>query len=84
LAVGKSRNSPAPERLVVEELVDFFLGVDMLNLMDVISGQVIELKDGSTLNVVENVGDGIWLKVLDASGGEDLVFCEDIARVLEN
>jgi hypothetical protein len=84
LAVGKSRNSPAPERLVVEELVDFFLGVDMLNLMDVIPGQVIELKDGSTLNVVENVGDGIWLKVLDASGGEDLVFCEDIARVLEN
>ena len=84
MAVGKSRNSAASECLVVEELVDFFLGVDMLNLMDVISGQVIELKDGSTANVVENVGDGIWLKVLDASGEEDLVFCEDIARVLEN
>jgi hypothetical protein len=56
----------------------------MLNLMDVIPGQVIELKDGSTANVVENVGDGIWLKVLDASGEEDLLFCEDIARVLEN
>ena len=56
----------------------------MLNLMDVISGQVIELKDGSTANVVENVGDGIWLKVLDPTGEEDLVFCEDIARVLEN
>lgn len=55
----------------------------MLNLMDVISEQVIELKDGSTTNVVENVGDEIWLKVLDVSGEEDLVFCEDIARVLE-
>jgi hypothetical protein len=56
----------------------------MLNLIDVIPGQVIELNDGSTAKVVENVGDGIWLKAITVSGDEDLVFCEDIARVLEN
>ena len=56
----------------------------MLNLKDVEPGQLIELKDGSTAKVLENVGDGIWLKVLTATDEEELVFCEDIASFLEN
>ncbi len=51
----------------------------MLNLLAVEPGQILLLKDGSTAEVVENIGDGIWLKARLASGDEDLVFCEDIA-----
>lgn len=55
----------------------------MLNLLAVQPGQVIRLRNGSTAEVVENIGDGIWLKARLADGEEDLVFCEDIAG-LEN
>lgn len=51
----------------------------MLNLLDVQPGQVLRLKDGSTAEVTENIGDGIWLKARVDGGDEDLVFCEDIA-----
>lgn len=51
----------------------------MLNLLSVEPGQVLQLKDGSTAEVVENIGDGIWLKARLESGEEELVFCEDIA-----
>ncbi|MBD2222874.1 hypothetical protein H6G33_38850 [Calothrix sp. FACHB-1219] len=51
----------------------------MLNLLAVEPGQVLQLKDGSTAEVVENIGDGIWLKARLESGEEELVFCEDIA-----
>jgi hypothetical protein len=53
----------------------------MLNLLDVQPGQVIRMKNGTTAEVVENIGDGIWLKARLADGEEDLVFCEDIAGV---
>ena len=51
----------------------------MLNLLDVQPGQVLRMKDGSTAEVTENIGDGIWLKAKVDGGEEDLVFCEDIA-----
>lgn len=51
----------------------------MLNLLVIEPGQIIRLKDGSTAEVVENIGDGIWLKARLESGDEELVFCEDIA-----
>lgn len=51
----------------------------MLNLLAIQPGQVIRLKNGATAEVVENVGDGIWLNARFADGGEELVFCEDIA-----
>lgn len=51
----------------------------MLNLMDVQPGQVIRMKSGATAEVVENVGDGMWLKARFENGDEELVFCEDIA-----
>ncbi len=50
----------------------------MLNLLAVEPGQVLQLKDGTTAEVVENIGDGIWLKARLESGEEELVFCEDI------
>ena len=55
----------------------------MLNLMDVQPGQKILLKDGTTVEVVENVGDGIWLKAKLANGEEELIFCEDIVNIVD-
>lgn len=55
----------------------------MLNLMDVQPGQVIRMKSGETAEVVENVGDGMWLKAKFASEDEELVFCEDIAELVQ-
>lgn len=51
----------------------------MLNLLEIQPGQTIRLKNGTTAEVVENVGDGIWLNARLADGDEELVFCEDIA-----
>jgi hypothetical protein len=51
----------------------------MLNLLDILPGQVILLKGGARVEVLENIGDGIWLKCRFADGEEELVFCEDIA-----
>lgn len=50
----------------------------MLNLLEIKPGQVLQLKDGSTAEVVENIGDGIWLNARLESGEEELVFCEEI------
>lgn len=55
----------------------------MLNLMDVQPGQVIRMKSGATAEVVENVGDGMWLKARFENGDEELVFCEDIAGLAQ-
>lgn len=55
----------------------------MLNLMDVLPGQVIRMKSGETAEVVENVGDGMWLKA-KLAGEEELVFCEDIAELVQD
>lgn len=56
----------------------------MLNLLGIQPGQVIRLKSGTTAEVVENVGDGIWLNARFENGDEELVFCEDIAGVEES
>lgn len=55
----------------------------MLNLLAIAPGQVIRLKNGTTAEVVENVGDGIWLNARLANGDEELVFCEDIVGLAE-
>lgn len=55
----------------------------MLNLLGVEPGQVIRMKDGLTAEVLENMGDGIWLKAKMPSGDEELVFCEEIAGLQE-
>ncbi len=55
----------------------------MLNLLAMEPGQMIRLKSGSTAEIVENMGDGIWLKARMPDGEEDLVFCEDIAGLAQ-
>ena len=59
----------------------------MLNLMSVTSGQRLRLHTGATGEVLENVGDGIWLQMRivdhpsapESVGNEGLVHCEEIA-----
>ena len=55
----------------------------MLNLLAIIPGQRIRLKNGATAEVVENIGDGVWLNARLADGEEELVFCEDIAGLAQ-
>ncbi|TFY99857.1 hypothetical protein [Ramlibacter rhizophilus] len=55
----------------------------MLNLLAIEPGQVVRLKNGTTAEVIQNIGDGIWLNARFADGSEDLVFCEDIAGLAE-
>jgi hypothetical protein len=56
----------------------------MLNLFEVQPGQVIRLKSGVTAEVIQNIGDGIWLNARFANGDEELVFCEDIAGLADS
>lgn len=62
-----------------------------VNLLDVKPGQRILMKNQSLVEVVENLGDGIWVKgrLLEAPqdpsmvGSEDLCYCEEILKVLD-
>ena len=56
----------------------------MLNLLEIKPGQVIRLKSGTTAEVIENVGDGLWLNARLNNGDEELVFCEDITGLEES
>jgi len=56
----------------------------MLNLMNVQAGQSIRLKNGAVAEVVENIGDGIWLQLrLPQSVEEELVHCEEMVELVE-
>ena len=56
----------------------------MLNLLNVLVGQIVRLKDGRLADVTENIGDGIWLQLRDRDSGEEsLVHCEEIAAIVE-
>lgn len=56
----------------------------MLNLMSVQVGQSIRLKNGTVAEVVENIGDGIWLTLRNPESGEDeLVHCEEMLELAE-
>lgn len=63
----------------------------MLNLIHLTPGQRLHLRDGRQAEVVENIGDGIWVQArfLDAQGvaevddeGE-LLHCEEVAGLVE-
>ena len=57
----------------------------MLNLMNVQVGQSIRLKNGTVAEVVDNIGDGIWLQLrLPESGEEELVHCEEMVELVSN
>lgn len=63
----------------------------MLNLLTVKPGQTIRLHNGALCEVVENIGDGIWLqaRVIGQAGDSaaaaeaELVHCEEIAGLEE-
>ena len=62
-----------------------------VNLLDVQPGQRILMKNKSVVEVVENLGDGIWVKgkFLESPhdpsliGTEDLCYCEEILKILD-
>jgi hypothetical protein len=63
---------------------------DIVNLMDIETGQAVRLSNDATVEVVSNPRDGVWLFVRylsnpddpDQVGEEDMVFAQDIAEVL--
>lgn len=55
----------------------------MLNLIEVEVGTRIRLTDGTVAEVVDNPGDGQWLVIATAGGGEELVHAQDIAGLAE-
>lgn len=63
----------------------------MLNLMHLQPGQKLRLRNGSVAEIVENLGDGIWLQLRFVSvaggdfavGDEELVHCEEIDDLAE-
>jgi hypothetical protein len=57
----------------------------MINLMTVDAGRKLRLKDGTVAEVVENIGDGIWVQARRAGdSGEELIHCEEIAATVED
>ena len=55
----------------------------MLNLLAIQPGQVVRLKSGGTAEVVDNIGNGVWLKARMADSEKDPFFCEDMAGLVE-
>jgi hypothetical protein len=57
----------------------------VINFMELKAGQRLKLKDGSVAEVIDNIGDGIWVQVryVEAPqaptivGSEELCHCED-------
>jgi hypothetical protein len=57
----------------------------VINFMDLKPGQKLALKEGAVAEVLENIGDGIWVQVryLEAPkapalvGSEELLHCEE-------
>jgi hypothetical protein len=62
-----------------------------VHLMDLKPGQRLVLKNKAVAEVIENMGDGIWVQVRyvesvgDPSivGDEELCHCEEVVRVIE-
>lgn len=63
-----------------------------VNFFEIKPGQLILLKNQAIAEVVENLGDGIWVKgrflesPQDPSliGTEELCYCEEVLKVLES
>ncbi len=63
----------------------------MINFMELKAGQQIVLKNEVVAEVLENIGDGIWVQVryLEAPndpslvGSEELCHCEEAVRIVD-
>jgi len=60
----------------------------MLNFIDVKVGQKLTLRDGRIAEVIDNIGDGIWLHVrfadVDEVEDDTLLHCEDVLGLAES
>jgi hypothetical protein len=57
----------------------------MINLLTVEPGCRLRLKDGTVAEVVENIGDGIWLQARRAGDSDaELLHCEEIVGAAED
>jgi hypothetical protein len=63
----------------------------MLNLINLEVGQSLKLRNGSVGEIVDNIGDGIWVTLKftgavpgsPAVGEEELVHCEEIVDLAD-
>ncbi len=63
----------------------------MINLMHLPAGTTLKLANGSVAEIVDNLGDGIWLQLRFVSvgggdfavGDEELVHCEEIVGLAD-
>lgn len=64
----------------------------MINLMTIAEGTRLKLRNGAVGELVENLGDGIWvqLRMVEASkagdvaiGDEELVHCEEVVGLAD-
>ncbi|WP_458766313.1 hypothetical protein [Cupriavidus basilensis] len=63
----------------------------MINFMELKAGQQLVLKNNAVAEVIDNIGDGIWVQVryIDSPqdpsmvGAEELCHCEEAVRIVE-
>lgn len=63
----------------------------MLNLIELQEGQRVRMRSGAIGEVIENIGDGIWVQLRFVGGSdsaaveeEELVHCEDIVGLADD
>jgi hypothetical protein len=56
-----------------------------VNVLQLVQGQSIMLKGNILAEVVDNPGDGYWIRVksADGSSGEDLVFANEVIGLVQ-
>ncbi|MFD4838764.1 hypothetical protein ACFWP0_14765 [Achromobacter sp. NPDC058515] len=57
----------------------------MINFINLQVGQRLALKDGRRAEIVDNIGDGIWVQVHFDDGPEEaeLLHCEEVVGLAE-
>ncbi len=64
---------------------------EVVNLLNLVPGEVVEMSDGATVEVVSNLGDGMWIfgryltSPSDPSleGTEEMVFAQEIVGLVK-
>lgn len=64
---------------------------EVVNLLKLAPGEIIEMSDGATLEVLSNPGDGMWIfgRYLSSpsdpsqEGTEEMVFAQEIVGIVE-
>ena len=64
---------------------------EVVNLLNLVPGEIIEMSDGATVEVLSNPGDGMWIfgRYLSSpsdpsmEGSEEMVFAQEIVGKVE-